>query len=260
MSDAWDPSQYDRFKAERSAPFHDLVALIEPTAEPDVVDLGCGTGELTATIPETLGAKTVLGIDRSEKMLEQAAVRSAPGLSFELGDIGRFDQPDSWDIVLANAALQWIPDHAEVLGRWTRALRTGGQLAVQMPANADHPSHLVSAALAEEEPFLSALGGAPPHDPVSRNVLSPEEYSALLHDLGFERQHVRLQVYPHVLASSADVVEWTKGTSLTRFRERLDDETYDAFVDAYRVRLVAELGGRQPFLYTFKRILLWGRR
>jgi trans-aconitate 2-methyltransferase len=260
MSDAWDPGQYDRFKAERSAPFHDLVALIEPVDGPDVVDLGCGTGELTATLPATLGTKTLLGIDRSERMLEQAAVRTGPGLTFELGDIAQFDQPESWDIVLANAALQWLPDHPDVLARWTAALRSGGQLAVQMPANADHPSHLVSAAIAEEEPFLSALGGTPPDDPVSRNVLTPEEYSALLYRLGYKRQHVRLQVYPHVLPSTADVVEWTKGTSLTRFRERLDDETYDAFVDAYRDRLVAELGDEQPFLYTFKRILIWGCR
>jgi len=91
-------------------------------------------------------------------------------------------------------------------------------------------------------------------------VLKPEQYAELLYDLGFVEQSVRLQVYGHVLDSTADVVEWTKGTSLTRFRRLLSAELFDQFVDRYRQRILEELGDRRPYFYAFKRILFWGRR
>src|SRR5262249_3405040 len=101
--------------------------------------------------------------------------------------------------------------------------------------------------------------GAPP-DPVDANVRKPEEYAELLDALGFTRQHVRLQVYGHHLAHSSDVVEWVKGSSLTRFKRVLEPAEYDKFVDEYRRRLLEVIGDRAPYFYTFKRILLWGRR
>jgi len=67
-------------------------------------------------------------------------------------------------------------------------------------------------------------------------------------------------VYVHHLPSSEDVLEWVKGTHLTYFRARLDNELYDLYVERYRRRLLDEIGEGQPYLYTFKRILFWGRR
>ena len=161
-------------------------------------------------------------------------------------------------MIISNAALQWIPDHPAVLARWAAALTERGQLAVQMPTNADHASHRVSSEVAHEQPFLDAFGGTPPPDPVL-GVAKPEEYSERLDAIGCSEQHVRLQVYRHHLDSSADVVEWVKGTSLTRFKERLTPELFEEFVDRYRERLVQVLGDQRPFLYTFKRIPLWAR-
>jgi trans-aconitate 2-methyltransferase len=162
--------------------------------------------------------------------------------------------------VFANASLHWVPDHPAVLARWWAALAPGGQLAVQVPSNADHASHTVAVELAEREPYLSALGGTPPPDPVAANVLTPERYAGVLHDLGAARQHVRLQVYGHVLDRSADVVEWVKGTSLTRFAKALPPDLYDRFVDEYRRLLLAEIGDTAPYFYPFKRVLMWATR
>ncbi len=100
----------------------------------------------------------------------------------------------------------------------------------------------------------------PPLDPVAQNVLAPEEYAEQLDKLGFDRQHVRLEVYPHYLPSTDDVVEWVKGTTLTRFKEPLGVAGWQDFVALYRSRLLTELGDRSPYLYLFKRILMWGRR
>jgi trans-aconitate 2-methyltransferase len=261
MAADWDPVQYERFKDQRAQPFWDLVELIRFDAPRGrCVDLGCGTGELTASVATRIGCAEMLGIDNSPSMLAAARVRATPAVRFERGDIAAWTAAGDHDLVLSNAALQWVPDHPAVLARWTDALASGGQLAVQVPANPDHPSHLSSVAVAHTEPFLSAMGGEPPPDPVAVNVLLPEQYAEVLFELGFAEQHVRLQVYPHVLPSSGYVVEWTRGTSLTRFFARLPEELHEPFVEAYRRQLLSRIGETAPYLFAFKRILMWGRR
>jgi trans-aconitate 2-methyltransferase len=252
-ADTWSPAQYNRFAAEREQPFWDLAALLEPVPSPALVDLGCGDGRLTAALHERLGARSTIGIDSSAAMLAKARAYAGGALSFVDGDLATWRGSDQ-DVVFSNAALHWAPEHARVLERWRDALAPGGQLAVQMPSNADHPSHRVSRELAAEW-----LGDSAPPDPVDANVLAPEAYAELLDRLGFEPIHVRLQVYPHRLASSAEVVEWVKGSSLTRLKPVLSDERFEEFVAEFRRRLLAEIGQRSPYLYTFKRILLWGR-
>lgn len=261
----WDPEQYARFARERAQPFHDLLAMLEPGSGPvSVVDLGCGSGELTYELARRVRAASVVGLDNSAAMLAAARSHDAPAdvecpVTFVHGDLSTWTSGEGVDLVVANASLQWVPDHAAVIARWASSLRPGGQLAIQVPANADHPSHLAAAEVAGTEPFCSSLGDSPPPDPVASNVLAPERYAQVLHELGFERQHVRLQVYPHVLASTHDVVEWTRGTSLTRFAAALPASTFDEFVESYRRALLDRIGIAAPYLYTFKRILLWAK-
>jgi trans-aconitate 2-methyltransferase len=254
----WDPDQYERFRAERARPFWDLVALVQPCPDGRVVDLGCGTGELTKELHRVLDASETVGVDSSATMLERATPLAGTGLRFELRDIATWE-PAPYDVVFSNAALHWLPDHGSLLARLTRAMPLCAQLAVQVPANTGHPSHTVGMEIAGEAPFVDVFADDPPPDPATR-VLAPEEYAELLDQLGFDEQHVRLQVYVHHLASSADVLEWVKGTHLTYFRTRLTDELYELFVERYRSRLLEVIGEREPYLYTFKRILFWGRR
>jgi trans-aconitate 2-methyltransferase len=250
----WDPGQYNKFAAEREQPFWDLARLLQPVDSPIVADLGCGDGRLTAALNDELDAASTVGVDSSPAMIAAASDHGSDRVRFESGDIGRWGRAGSYDIVFANASLQWVPDHPDVLARWADSLRPGGQLAVQVPTNADHATHRVAGDLAAEW-----MEEAPP-DPVGANVLAPERYSELLNELGFEEQLVRLQVYGHHLSSTSELVEWVKGTTLTRFKQPLGDTEWFRFVDAYRQRLLEVLGDRSPYFYPFKRILLWGRR
>ena len=252
--DTWDPGQYRRFSAERAAPFYDLVALVRPVPGGRVVDLGCGPGELTAELHRRLAAAETLGLDSSPAMLERAAAVAGGGLRFQLGDIAAFDEA-GWDVVFSNAALHWLPDHQALLGRLAAALNPGGQLAVQMPANHDHPSHLVAAEVAGTEPFRTVLGGYRRLSPVR----PPEWYAELLDRLGLAAQHVRLQVYLHHLAARDQVVEWVKGTLLTDYQSRMPPELFERFLVTYRERLLPRLDDGHPYRYPFKRLLLWGR-
>jgi len=252
-TDAWDPAQYNRFADEREQPFWDLAALLQPVNAPVVADLGCGDGRLTAALHAHLGARTSLGVDSSPAMINDAAAHATAVVSFEPGDISTWEQPGTYDVVFANASLQWVPDHPAVLARWIRSLKPGGQIAVQVPSNADQATHRIAAELGAE------LLADPPPDPVANNVLAPEQYATVLDELGCVAQTVRLQVYGHHLATTSDAVEWVKGTMLTRFKEPLGPDGWNEFVEIFRERYVSEIGDRSPYFFPFKRVLLWGR-
>ncbi len=244
----WSPEQYERFKSERKQPFLDLLALVGKHPRMRVVDLGCGTGELTRELHETLGAEETLGIDNSETMLLKAGSFGGEMLRFENGDIEAFVTDKPFDLIFSNAALHWVPDHEQLFTRLTRFLSADGQLAVQMPDNDDHPSHTTAARVA------AGFG----IEPRPAYVLPVARYAELLHRLGFKNQHVRLQVYGHLLPSTSDVVEWVRGALLTHYEALLPADRYEQFLTAYREELLKALGDERPYFYTYKRVVVWG--
>ncbi len=255
--DVWNPAQYERFRAEREQPFFDLLALVQPGPGMRVVDLGCGTGRGTVLLHERVHAAATLGIDRSARMLEAGPGPDAPpGVSFAVGAIQAFSATAAYDLVFSNAAFHWVDNHRALIPRLVAALTPGGQLAFQVPAMHDAPTHTVAAALAAREPYRSALGGWRKPEP----VLQPDAYARLLFEAGLRPPRAMLIVYPHVLAGPEDVVEWTRGTLLTEYEQRMDADVFDGFVEEYRQRLLAVLPSSKPFLFAYKRILCWGRQ
>jgi trans-aconitate 2-methyltransferase len=188
-------------------------------------------------------------------MIARAAEHAGGGVSFEVGDAGGFSGR-GLDLVLSNAALHWIPGHESLLPRLADCLGEGGQIAIQVPANEAHPSHAVARAVAAGEPFREALGG---HVRISP-VLAPEAYARLLFRCGFPARRVRLEVYGHPLTGREEVVEWVRGSLLTDYQKRLPPDLWPRFLQAYRERLRAALPDERPFLYTYPRLFLWGRR
>ena len=245
---SWSPEQYERFKSERKQPFLDLFSLVEKRPRMRVVDLGCGTGELTREMHEALGAEETLGIDNSETMLLKAGSFGGEMLRFEHGNIEAFVTDKPFDLIFSNAALHWVPDHEQLFTRLTRFLSADGQLAIQMPDNDDHPSHAIAAQVA------SRFG----IEPRPGHVLPAARYAELLHRLGFKNQHVRLQVYGHLLPSTDDVVEWVRGALLTHYEALLPADRYEPFLASYREELHNALGDARPYFYTYKRVLIWG--
>ncbi len=224
------------------------------------VDLGCGPGELTALAAERLDIREMLGIDNASAMLMSATAQASDRVRFEHGDISTWTSSGDHDLVLAAASLQWVPDHATVLARWTAALAPGGRLAVQVPANSHAPTHIVAKEIAEREPNLSAFGAdGPPIDPVAEYVLTPDQYARILYDLGYVDIDVQLRVYPHVLASTRHAVEWVKGTTLTRFENVMTPTAYASFLVDYERGLLDAMGDDEPCFFPFSRILFVAR-
>jgi trans-aconitate 2-methyltransferase len=253
--DAWNPDVYGRFAKERSQPFFDLVDLVEKPVR-RAVDLGCATGELTRELHRRIGAEETLGIDSSPAMIEKSRPFAGGGVTIESGDLSFFSPERPFDLVFSNAAIHWVPDHAALLTRLTRAVAPRGQLAIQVPANHDHPAHRAAAEVASEEPFRSALAG----HVHPRHVLAPEAYAALLVGLGYAEPLVRLHVYVHELPSRDAVVDWVRGTLLTDYQSRLSPAVFEAFVVRYRRRLAEVLPDTEPFVFTFNRILFRARK
>jgi trans-aconitate 2-methyltransferase len=252
----WDPERYHQFEAERAAPFADLLALVRVRPGLRVVDLGCGTGELTRRLADALPESDVLGVDSSPAMLERAAAYVRAGLRFELGAIETFaGGAAGYDLIFSHAALQWVEDHASLIPRLFARLESGGQLAVQVPSNHNHPSHTLILELADQEPFRSALGGwrrIPP-------VLTIDQYAELLFAHGALEITAYEKVYPHVLADADAMADWMSGTALVPYFERLGPELKEDFLAAYRERL-GSLWPERPVFYPFRRTLFAARR
>lgn len=249
--DTWDATRYDRFRAQRERPALDLLAGLDPAPGGRVADLGCGSGRYTVLLHERTGADETLGIDSSRSMLDEAP--STSGVRFALGDLR--DLEGTFDVLFANASLQWLPDHPTLLPRLAEHLRPGGQLAVQVPANFDHASHTVADEIGRRfglEPLRRAIG-----------ALTPAGYAEVLHACGLRYQEVVLRIYGHEMARTDEVIAWVSGTLLTRFERQLDADAFAAFRDEYRRTLLDRLGdpsGERPYFYAFPRILFWARR
>jgi trans-aconitate 2-methyltransferase len=244
----WDPTLYHQFQSERSAPFEDLLGLVHIRPGLKVVDLGCGTGELTRRLADALPDSEVLGLDLSAEMLARAQTHARAGLRFEQGDQAALG--GTWDLIFSNAALQWSEAHDRLIPRLFGHLAPSGQIAVQVPSNHTHISHRAILEIAAREPFRGALDGwvrLPP-------VLPIDEYAGLLFDAGAQDIVVFEKVYPHVLESAQAVVDWISGTALVPYFERLPEGLHADFLAAILDRLQTDWP-QGPVFYPFKRTL-----
>lgn len=244
--DAWNPAQYERFKAERAQPFWDLTRLVDFNGAGRMLDIGCGTGELTLELHEREHLPYTLGIDSSAKMLAKAP--AATGLEFRLSAAERFTTDKPFDIVFSNAALQWTDGHRSLFPKILGWIRPGGQMAIQMPSNFDHFSHLLA----------NELGQRYGLQPRPAPVMPMEEYAQLLNDCGVTEMNVFTKLYAHPMPSAALVVEWVKGTYLTHFEKQMEPARYQEFLRDYAGEFTDRTGDG-AYLYTFKRLFLYAR-
>ena len=248
----WNPSLYHKFQAERAAPFYDLLALVDVRPNLKVIDLGCGTGELTRQLADKLPQSAVTGLDSSPQMLEKAASFSTPSLRFIQGDQSQLT--GTWDLIFSNAALQWSENHAELIPSLYQKLAPGGQIAVQIPSNHNHISHQIYRETANEELFKFILNGFQRYAP----VLTIDDYARIFFNCGAENIIVFEKIYPHVLENADAVVDWISGTALVPYFERLGEHK-EEFVQSIREKMRAAMPDN-PVFYPFRRTLFSARK
>src|ERR1700754_4169618 len=179
LCDMWNPDVYLTFADQRGRPFFDLLSRVGAENPRRVVDLGCGPGNLTVTLAERWPGAAVEAWDSSPEMVESARER---GVDAQVGDVRSWKPAPDTDVVVSNATLHWVPEHAELLVRWAGALSAGSWIAVQMPGNFQAPSHEAVREVARREPFANRLRDMPFRD--GKVVNTPAEYAGLLTDAG----------------------------------------------------------------------------
>jgi trans-aconitate 2-methyltransferase len=249
----WDPGQYLRFAGERARPFFDLIARVGAAEPGYVADLGCGPGNLTAALAGRWPAAEIVGVDNSPEMI--AAAREEAGqhdrLSFALGDLRDWRPGREVDVLLSNAALQWVPAHLDVVRRWPGLLAPGGWLAFQLPGNFDQPTHAILLDLVRSDRWAPLLRGVA----LNRQAGSPADYLDLLAREGCSVDAWET-TYLHVLPGPDPVVEWYRGTGLRPVLAALDPGHAGRFLAEYSERVTkaypaAPYGTVLPFRRVF---------
>ena len=231
MSD-WNPALYSRFEDERTRPARELLARVPLSDAAHVVDLGCGPGNSTELLVARFPQAKVVGTDNSESMLVSARKRS-PAAHFELSDIGTWQPETAPDLIYANAALQWVPDHETLLPRLFAALAPGGVLAIQMPDNREEPTHRLMRQVASETPWQHHIGNAAL---VRTKILELNDYYDLLAPHAAQTDVWRT-AYQHPMDCAAAIVEWVRATGLRPFVDPLPDDLRAGFLREYETRI-----------------------
>jgi trans-aconitate 2-methyltransferase len=248
----WNPNVYLAFADHRGRPFFDLTSRVAAENPRRVVDLGCGPGNLTATLAKRWPDAAIEAWDSSPEMVESARER---GVDAQVGDVGAWQPKSDTDVVISNAALQWVPQHRELLVRWAGELSTGSWIAVQMPGSFNSPSHGAIRTVARREPFANRLRDMP--FPERDRVSTPTEYAAMLSDAGCQVDAWET-TYIQELTGDHPVLEWMSGTALRPVIERLSDEAWQQFRQQL-IPILDETYPRRPdgtTFYPFRRVFV----
>jgi trans-aconitate 2-methyltransferase len=252
----WNAEQYLRFGDERTRPCRELAARIA-TAGPDrVIDLGCGPGNSTAVLAERWPKAELTGLDSSPEMIA-AAEETDPRVAWRVGDIAAWanESDQVYDVVFSNAALQWVDDHAAVFPRLLNHVAPGGALAIQVPGNYDAPAHSIMRELAASPVWRDHF---PTRGVREWQVHDLETYYDILAPAAAAVDIWQTE-YLHILADSAAIVEWYKGTGLRPFLDALaDDEQRADFLAQYlqRIQEAYPERGDGRVIFPFRRLFL----
>jgi trans-aconitate 2-methyltransferase len=226
---SWSAKQYVAFEDERTRPVRDLLAALPPIEARSVIDLGCGPGNSTEVLAQRYPEAQAAGIDSSPDMIA-AARRRLPSVDFAVRDVQDWDSSGSFDVILANAVLQWVPHHETLLPQLVGKLAPRGGLAVQMPDNLDEHAHRLMREIAQRGPWAAKLADAA----AARTPLAGMDwYYELLRPLCAKVDLWRTTYYHALSGGAAAIVEWFKGSGLRPFIEPLSDAERGAYLEHY---------------------------
>jgi trans-aconitate 2-methyltransferase len=254
----WNPETYARFDAERDRAALDLLVRLPDDLDPRRVwDLGCGDGHHASLLKRRHPNADVHGLEQSADMLAGAVERDGT-VQWHQGDICSWQPDHPVDLMFANAALQWVPDHEALFPRLAGALAPRGVLAVQMPMAFGTRHHSLMRQVATDGPWAEALRDVPTIAP----LLSADRYYDLL-AASCGEVDLWSTTYLHALTGDDAVLTWMSGTALRPYLTALADDP--ALKTAYLGALGEALSQAFPMrrdgvtLLPFPRLFLMAR-
>ena len=200
QSNDWNPELYDGKHSFVWKLAASVVELLNPRPTERILDVGCGTGQLTASIAES-GA-CVIGIDNSVDMITEAR-RLFPNIEFKIADAHDFSFDGPFDAVFSNAALHWMREPEKVIGCIAQVLKPGGRLVVEF-GGAGNVHCLVAALERASEKLLSQRLHHPWYFP------SIAEFSTRLEACGLETTQAALIDRPTALEGDDGLRNWVR--------------------------------------------------
>jgi trans-aconitate 2-methyltransferase len=255
MPHTWDPDRYLTFADERGRPFVELVARIQAESPGEVVDLGCGAGNLTGLLAQRWPEAHVVGLDSSPEMIERARGLDQR-VDYDVADLRDWRPDRPVDVLVSNATLQWVPGHLELLPSLVEAVAPGGWLAFQVPGNLEEPSHTIRRDLAAEPPYVMFTAGVAVPDSHDPGVYYDALAAAGCTVDAWET------TYLHVLSGPDPVFTWVSGTGARPTLQALPDDLRASFEAEFKRRLAAAYPPRADgtVLLPFRRVFAVARR
>jgi len=243
----------------------DLLGRVRHPGPRTIADLGCGPGNNTELIAQRWPEALVIGVDSSSDMIAAARQRERPGhLEFRQADLTEWQPDDSFDIVLLNAVLQWIPDHPALLPRLAALLAPGGVLGFQMPGRLPGRSPNVyvldiAREMTGEPEWRDKLSGVY----TSHELLDPVDYITALGDLGLRAEAWETR-YAYPLTGGGRLVEHASGAVLRPALALLTPQEAERFLAEFsrRVGLACPpqvIGGESVEVFHQSRVFAVGQ-
>jgi len=252
----WDPQTYLQFGSERTRPAAELLSRISLEAPERIADLGCGPGNSTALLAARWDGAKIDGVDSSPEMLNRARASDIKAV-WTQADIASWSPAHRFDVIYANAALQWVPRHTELLPHLVSHLSLDGVLAFQVPRNFDEPCHTLIHDVANDGPWTDKLRDVQDW----WNVLAPEDYFDILEPL-CDAVDIWETRYLQALHGKDAVFDWMSGTGLRPYAAALEGVEREAFLAEYRRRVAQAYPPRASgvTLYPFRRLFCVAHR
>lgn len=234
----WNAKDYETHSQAQQQWARELIAKLNLTGDEVVLDVGCGDGKVTAEIARLTPNGSVIGIDNSSAMIELARERHPPrenpSISFEVMDAVELSYVEQFDVVFSNAALHWVRDHRPVVAGLYRSLKPGGRILLQMggKGNAERIIAVLGALQATDE-WRPYFGGFE----FPYGFLGTEEYTRLLHDVGFTIHRVELIPKDMAHDGQTGLEGWIRTTWLP-YLERVPEDRRIDFIRALSTQYI----------------------
>jgi len=218
MSD-WNPNLYMQFRSERTQPSIDLVAKINSVEPKSIIDVGCGPGNSTQVLVNRWPKAKITGLDNSSAMIKKAA-QDHPNQAWIVADALIYNPETEYDIVFSNAAVQWIPNHENLLKKFYGMLSDNGIVAIQIPLFWDMPLGRIINEVAEDSRWKDQMEGVSDLFTIHDYSFYYDHLAILFNSIDIWQTH-----YFHILDSHIAILEMMRSTGLKPFLGALDNDS-----------------------------------